>query len=468
MVLNAELGFTTLEQEVENTLLNVEGKVPHWLSGTLIRNGAAKFEVGKEKYNHWFDGLAMLHKLSFSNGEITYTNRFLRGKSYKNAIKKKKIVYPEFSTIPKSSLPHRILLNATGQFTDNASVNVAKIGESYIAMTETPPRVEFNSGNLHTLGPFRYQDRVAGHLTTVHPHFDYEDRKTINYITRFSLISSYNIYSISEGTTKRKVISSIPVKQPSYMHTFGMTKNYVILTEFPLFINPIRLLRTGSSFADNLFWKPEHGTKFLVIDKRSGKVVGNYSCDAFFAFHHINCYEHMGSVVIDIVAYEDSSAIESLYLSKLRQGDFSLPTPEIRRYYLELGSNKVTCQVLSKDFAEFPRINYTRCNTKDYTYVYGLMDQNSNGFLNKIVKFNNKSKSCKTWYKENNYPGEPVFVPFPNSSEEDEGIILSLVLDTVKENTYLLILDATSFTEIVKAHLPFAVPFGSHGQFFPN
>ncbi|MDF9408169.1 carotenoid oxygenase family protein [Pelotomaculum isophthalicicum JI] len=104
MKVNVELGFTSLEQEFENISLPVEGNIPEWLSGTFIQNGAAKFEIGKENYNHWFDGLAMLHKFAFKNGQVLYTNKFLKGHTFKNAVKKGRIVYPEFATIPKRSL----------------------------------------------------------------------------------------------------------------------------------------------------------------------------------------------------------------------------------------------------------------------------------------------------------------------------------------------------------------------------
>jgi carotenoid cleavage dioxygenase-like enzyme len=466
MKVNVELGFKSLEQEFENIFLPVDGYVPEWLTGTLIRNGPAKFEVGKEKYNHWFDGLAMLHRFAFKNGQILYSNKFLGGHTFKKAIRSGRIAYPEFATIPKRSLLNRIFLNAAGYLTDNASVNVTRVGKSYIAMTETPLRVEFDPDSLKTLGHFHYEDRVAGHLTTVHPHFDYKNEQIYNYITRFSLNSTYNIYSIKSGSKKRTIVSSIPVKQPSYMHSFGMTENYVILTGFPLFINHFRLLTTGSPFIDNLFWKPEYGTTFMVVDKNSGKLVGNFKCEPFFAFHHINCYEEMGKVVVDIVSYKDSSIIESLFLDKLRQGNYLIPTPQVRRYYLDLASKKVSFDILSKDFVEFPRINYQNFNTRNYNYVYGLSDHKSNGFTNKLVKFCIKSKSCKYWHKANNFPGEPVFVAAPGTAEEDEGVIMSLVLDTKKRKTYLLILDAASFSEIARAYLPFAVPFGSHGQYF--
>lgn len=108
MTINVELGFKTLSQEVENMVLPFKGKIPSWLSGSLIRNGAAKFEIGNERYLHWFDGLAMLHKFSFEDGKVLYSNKYLRCHTFNNAIKKGKIMYSEFATIPKFSLPHRV------------------------------------------------------------------------------------------------------------------------------------------------------------------------------------------------------------------------------------------------------------------------------------------------------------------------------------------------------------------------
>ena len=65
---NYGLGFTTLDNEAEVPELNVQGRIPQWLSGILLRTGPAKFEVGTQKYNHWFDGLGMLHKFEIHDG----------------------------------------------------------------------------------------------------------------------------------------------------------------------------------------------------------------------------------------------------------------------------------------------------------------------------------------------------------------------------------------------------------------
>jgi carotenoid cleavage dioxygenase-like enzyme len=40
------------------------------------------------------------------------------------------------------------------------------------------------------------------------------------------------------------------------------------------------------------------------------------------------------------------------------------------------------------------------------------------------------------------------------------------VLDPEAERSFLLVLDASSFTERARAEVPHAIPFGFHGQFF--
>ena len=58
------------------------GAMPTWLSGALLRTGPAKFDLGRQTVNHWFDGLAMLHRFAFSDGNVGYANRFVHSANY--------------------------------------------------------------------------------------------------------------------------------------------------------------------------------------------------------------------------------------------------------------------------------------------------------------------------------------------------------------------------------------------------
>ena len=72
------LGFRSLTDEISLPDIPVDGRLPRWLDGVLLRNGPGLFEIGEQKLNHWFDGLAMLHAFAFAGGRVSYANRFLQ------------------------------------------------------------------------------------------------------------------------------------------------------------------------------------------------------------------------------------------------------------------------------------------------------------------------------------------------------------------------------------------------------
>ena len=118
------------------------------------------------------------------------------------------------------------------------------------------------------------------------------------------------------GSANRRVIARMPVKAPAYMHAFGMSERYLILAEYPLRINPLKLVLSGRPFIENYAWNGDEPTRFQVFDRHSGKLRGTYETDAFFCFHHVNAFERGDELVIDLCAYADSSVIDSLYLDE--------------------------------------------------------------------------------------------------------------------------------------------------------
>ena len=59
-----------------------------------------------------------------------------------------------------------------------------------------------------------------------------------------------------------------------------------------------------------------------------------------------------------------------------------------------------------------------------------------------------------TWFKESHYPGEMYFIPNPESVEEDDGVLITLVFDGIREQSYVMLLDGKTFEEINISYLP--------------
>jgi carotenoid cleavage dioxygenase-like enzyme len=253
------------------------------------------------------------------------------------------------------------------------------------------------------------------------------------------------------------------------MHSFGMSENYIILTEFPLVVNPISLLLWLKPYIENLKWEPERGTPFWVINRHSGKLVGRYDADPFFAFHHINAFEQGDELIVDLAAYEDASIIDAFYLNRLQDTELELPHGNLRRYRVPLKGTRASYETISETCMELPHFDYDRYNMKDsYRYVYavGVNAEKRKGFYNQLIKVDIESGKSRVWLDEQCYPGEPVFVGAPGRSREDDGVILTVVLDAKLGNSFLLVLDAVSFEEIGRAQIEQPVLFGYHGAYF--
>jgi carotenoid cleavage dioxygenase-like enzyme len=295
-----------------------------------------------------------------------------------------------------------------------------------------------------------------------------------NVVTRYNAVSFYNIHSVS-NTGKKQRIGSVPVARPAYMHSFGMTQNYFILAEFPLVVNPISLLLWLKPYIENFHWQPERGTRIWLIHRGTGEVAAKFETEAFFAFHHVNAFEQGDEVVLDIVAYKDASIIQSYYLDRIKDSKSELPFGNLRRYRLPLmaGSRgiKVTYETISDACMELPHIDYNNYNLRaDYRFVYsiGIDEKYRQGFYNQLVKLDIQTREKKTWAEEDCFPGEPVFVPQPGRTTEDGGVILSVVLDTKRGISFLLVLNAATFEEISRAEVPQPVLVGYHGIFLPE
>ncbi|MEV6170860.1 carotenoid oxygenase family protein [Streptomyces sp. NPDC051954] len=466
-------GFRTLDTEVADRELPVKGELPGWLQGSLLRNGPARFEAGSgtggRAFRHWFDGQAMLHRFSFGDGHVSYTNRYVDTPSSRTAREAGRIEYPEFATDPCRSLFGRFFSVFARRDVVNTNVNVTRFGDRFVAMTETPLPVEFDPETLATAGVVDYEDALKGHLTTAHPHQDPATGDLVNFMTHFSRRSEYRVYRQPSPGTRRELIARHPVARPGYMHSFAITGRYVVLAEFPLTVNPMSLLLSGRPFIENYRWEPAQGTRFIVFDRREGTVRGVYETAACFAFHHINAWEDeedRGHLILDLCAYDDASAIDALYLDRLRAGR-GVPVSYPTRYRIGLRSGRVGTERLADETMDLPRIDYARCNGRPYRYAYGVSarDGRDDDFINQLVKVDVMTGGTRTWCEEDCYPGEPVFVPAPDATAEDEGVLLSVVLDAAAQSSSLLVLDAGTLDVLARAQAPHIVPLGFHGLF---
>ncbi|XP_061777994.1 beta,beta-carotene 15,15'-dioxygenase [Nerophis ophidion] len=501
----------------------VKGNMPTWLQGTLLRNGPGIFSVGDTSYDHWFDGMSIMHSFSFKEGEVTHRSRFLRSDTYKSNMESKRIVVSEMGTMAYPDPSKNFIVKAitflnhtVPDFTDNGASNFIQYGQDYFATSETNYIRKIDPVTLETLDKVDYLKFLPANLASSHPHYDKEGN-TYNMGTSIAEKgkTKYILFKVPAASQKDKdkkalalknvqVICSVPCRTlltPSYYHSFGMTDNYFIFIEQPFKLDIVRMATAymrGVNWASCLKFCPEENTLIHLIDRKTGKAVETkYYTGAMVVYHHVNAFEMEGHVIVDVIAYKDHSLYEMFYMSKLKENrgnrDESYSKPSYKRFAIPVQSDKgaaigqnmvkVKCTTASAvkekegklmceaevlcEGLELPRINYD-LNGKSHRFVYGNCVEQS-ALAKEIGKFDVETKQMLTWSEDNCWPSEPLFVPRPNGETEDDGVVLSSVINNNPDQlNFILVLDGKTLKEVARGYLKTELHKDVHGFFIPD
>ena len=206
------------------------------------------------------------------------------------------------------------------------------------------------------------------------------DRGSIQYAHN----SDYVIYRMKANSTKRIPIATLSTGYPSYMHSFGLTKNYIILTETPFNVSPYDLLLTDNAYIETFKSKPKNGTNFIVIDRKTGKKIGTYKTDAFFTLHHVNAFEKDDSIALDLIAYKDAQIIKSFYYTQLSKPTVQIPQGYLKRFTINLKTSHVHTLQLIPQSIEMPQYNPAYLS-KNYRFLYATANTDK-GFSQELIK----------------------------------------------------------------------------------
>ncbi|KZT63483.1 hypothetical protein DAEQUDRAFT_770558 [Daedalea quercina L-15889] len=354
--------------------------------------------------------------------------------------------------------------------------------------------------------------RLSGQFSAAHACRDAKTGDFYNFVEEFSMQTTFKLFRIREDNGKVDVLARICEKDapPTYIHSVTMTDRFVILCVWQAHIKQYGLsLLLTHNVADAIdkTWHPERPSVFYVIDRHNGGLVAKYKTDPFFAFHYLNAYDdpETGDVVIDLSVYPDTTVIDMLYLDKLRKPRLErVPwMGRVRRFRLSdptkaSAENQGTTATLDAkvDFtlpqsaaAELPTLAPGK-HHHTYQYAYGITQRTASDdslLSDGLIKFDmhaaaatashgdlegKDSKYAKIWHVPDVTPSEPIFAPRPGGTSEDDGVLLSVALDSSPEKgagqSALVVIDAQTMEEVARAEMPVVYPFGFHGVYTPN
>lgn len=337
-----------------------------------------------------------------------------------------------------------------------------------------------------------FHPELSGPLVASHPRSDPKTGDVFNFNLDIGATSTYRVFQVSASTGKTTILAKF-TGVPAYIHSLLITEDYVLLCVWNSHVNP---LKAGNGvFKESITpTDPSKPATWYVIDRKHGQgLVAAYESPAFFCFHTINAWQEPSkedpskmdivaelvrmdsSIIIDLLNYEYiKSSLPKAKEHIANRGDdlrstitrFRLPdVPKIPDFEPKKASIEWSaCKELSP---ELPTMNPS-FGTKRHRYVYSTTSRGEATLTDGLLKFDCEKQESQLWNCHGHTPGEPIFVADPDGANEDDGVLLSVVLDGMRGTSYLLCLDAQNLKELGRANVDGAVGFGFHGQHIPT
>jgi len=366
---------------------------------------------------------------------------------------------------------------------------------------------EINPETLEPIGLAEQTDLhplLKGPFSCAHAQSDPTTGDVYNYNLEFSgRYPTYRVFCVSAITGETTIIATIsgPGIAPAYVHSFFLTEDFVILCIWNSHIpfNGLSVLYHKNILDAISPFDPSKPTKWLVIDRKHNHgQVAEFESPASFAFHTINATQHSNpngtaSIVCDLIDYPDLSILHKFYYQNLLSTSPDVPKFEfekgvscasrLARFRIPNITNSPTFSRLkvkafpsailefsipSPLIGDIPTINPSYF-TKPYRYVYSIVNRKLSSFLDGLSKLDLETGKAIYWDNPKGHtPGEAIFVADPKGSGEDDGVVLSVVLDGFEGKSYLVVLDARTMREVGRAKVGAPVGLGFHGAHFGN
>lgn len=455
-------GFESLAREIDDAEAPVRGVLPPWLAGRFLLNGPALWDLPGGHYQHWFDGLAMLHRLRIERGgPVRYRSRFAHSEDYAQSLKAAAPAFGAFDTPDPISLWGKLATLRHPRSTDNPAVVMSRIGERWIANTETPHLLEFDPETLQSLGRWPFEDQAAVDLMAAHGITDGEGNYW-NVGIALGPKCTYKLFRVRPGSVQREVVGSIPVAAAGYTHGFAMTPRHALIWETAMRVQPLGFLLTRRAYIRNFKWNPASGSRLHAVSLADGSV-RSWTIPPMMCFHAVQAWEEGEELVAELCTYDDASIFEDLLLDRLRNGTAQRAVPRLTRYRLRPAQAEAHTEVIGEGF-ELPQVHPERFGRSrtGVAWFAGFDASRRNAFLDRTVRLDLASGQRQTWQRENAVQLEPLFVPRPGGQADDDGVLLVPTLADGDLGSVIGVIDAHTMECLATLHVPQVIPFGFH------
>ncbi|MCP9916607.1 carotenoid oxygenase family protein [Cyanobium sp. ATX 6F1] len=460
--------FRNVGQELDGAVEPISGTIPAELAGTLYRNGPGRLERDGVWMHHPFDGDGMITALRFEGGKAHLRNRFVRTEGFEAEEKAGKLLYRGVFGTQK---PGGLLANAFDLRLKNiANTHVVRLGDQLLALWEASSPHALDPETLETRGLTLLDGVLApGEAFSAHPRFDpghHGDARMVTFGVKAGPTSTVRLMEFDAAgalvADQRRRFKGF-----AFLHDFAITPNWAVFLQNAVAFNPLPFVFGQKGAAQCLSSKPGQKGQFWLVPRSGEGEPRLIEAPEGFVFHHLNAFEdaQAGELVVDSIFYADFPSIGPDV--DFRQVDFqSLPEGQLKRCRIDLSTGAVHTELLEPRCCEFAMVNPHRQGLEArYAWMAVTERERGNDPLQAIEKLDLGTGERWLWSAApRGFVTEPVMVPRPGASAEDDGWVLVLIWNGARGASDLVILNAHDLSEQAVIPLPLAIPYGLHGS----
>ncbi|VTO20307.1 carotenoid oxygenase family protein [Brevundimonas vancanneytii] len=269
----------------------VRGRAPQGLSGSLYRNGPAKFRRPGGSSQHWFDGDGLIRRWRVQDGQASLAARFADTRKRRQEAEVGAMLMPGFGTVgdPRARI-------GSADDASPANTSVHKVGGKLWALWEAGSPLAMDPETLETEDFVTLRPDLKNMPFLAHPRIE-PDGRIWNLGVNGKQAMVWRL--AADGALEDAEVIALP--RASYIHDFSATARHLVVV-----LQPWVHVRNVAPMSAGFDWTPEAGTQVLVVDKADLTQRRIYDLPPFGFFHVGDAWDEAdGTIRFDLCAHKD-------------------------------------------------------------------------------------------------------------------------------------------------------------------